>query len=65
MPRGVDFNITSYQRLIQKIEYCHKNPVKRLLVSRPEDWPWSSFNHFNRSGTVMMNLDWNGSWPLD
>jgi hypothetical protein len=25
-----------------KLEYIHNNPVEANLVSRPEDWPWSS-----------------------
>jgi hypothetical protein len=24
----------------------HLNPVRKGLVERPEDWPWSSYNHF-------------------
>jgi putative transposase len=24
------------------IDYIHMNPVRRGLVERPEDWPWSS-----------------------
>ncbi len=23
----------------------HRNPVKRGLVEKPEDWAWSSFRH--------------------
>jgi hypothetical protein len=25
-----------------EIEYIHNNPVRRALVARAEDWPWSS-----------------------
>jgi hypothetical protein len=24
----------------------HRNPVRRGLTARPEDWPWSSFRHY-------------------
>jgi hypothetical protein len=24
----------------------HRNPVKRGLVEKPEDWAWSSFRHY-------------------
>ncbi len=24
------------------VEYIHGNPVRRALVARPQDWPWSS-----------------------
>ena len=30
----------------QHIEYIHYNPVKHGYVSRPLDWPWSSFRWF-------------------
>ncbi len=48
-PRGLwqsrfyDFNVWSRKKQIEKLNYMHMNPVKRGLVSRPEDWPWSSF----------------------
>ncbi len=30
----------------EKVEYIHLNPVKAELVSRPEDWRWSSVRDF-------------------
>jgi putative transposase len=41
--RGYDRHIVSESELIEKLEYCHKNPVKRDLVAAPEDWLWSSY----------------------
>jgi hypothetical protein len=29
-----------------KVEYIHLNPVRAGLVSRPEDWQWSSYNEY-------------------
>ena len=29
-----------------KLRYLHRNPVKRGLVSNPEDWKWSSHRHY-------------------
>jgi putative transposase len=26
----------------EKLRYIHRNPVRRGLVARAEDWPWSS-----------------------
>ena len=34
--------ITSYEMLKQKIEYIHYNPVRKKLVSKSEDWKFSS-----------------------
>jgi putative transposase len=39
---GWDENITEAQRVQEVIDYIHFNPVRRGLVQRPEDWPWSS-----------------------
>jgi hypothetical protein len=31
----------------EKGEYIHMNPVRAGLVSRPQDWKWSSFNEYS------------------
>ena len=44
--RYYDFNVWSDQKRIEKLRYIHRNPVRRGLVAKPEDWPWSSFRHY-------------------
>jgi putative transposase len=44
--RYYDFNVSSIEKYIEKVQYIHRNPVKRGLVSRPKDYRWSSFNHY-------------------
>jgi len=44
--RYYDFNVWSEEKRIEKLRYMHRNPVKRGLVDRPEDWAWSSFRHY-------------------
>jgi len=44
--RYYDFNVWSERTFVEKLRYIHRNPVKRGLVSRPEDWFWSSFRHY-------------------
>ena len=39
---GYDRNLRSPHDVHEKIRYIHANPVRRGLVARPEDWPWSS-----------------------
>ncbi|MHB1021500.1 MAG: REP-associated tyrosine transposase [Acidobacteriaceae bacterium] len=46
--RYYDFNVFTERKRIEKLRYMHRNPVKRGLVERPENWPWSSFNHYAR-----------------
>lgn len=40
--RCYDHNYRSIESVWQKVNYCHNNPVKRKLVTAPEDWRWSS-----------------------
>ncbi len=44
----------------EKLDYIHNNPVRRGLVARPEDWPWSSFRHYATGveGTVEIESQW-------
>jgi hypothetical protein len=35
----------------------HMNPVKRGLVRKPNDWPWSSYRFYMKSGTVLLAMD--------
>ena len=30
----------------QRPDYMHQNPVRRGLVAKPDEWPWSSYNNF-------------------
>jgi putative transposase len=52
--RYYDFNLWSERKFTEKLRYIHRNPVKRGLVQRPEDWACSSFRHY-------LNVKW-GRW---
>jgi putative transposase len=41
--RYYDFPVWSEAKRIEKLRYIHRNPVRRGLVQRAEDWKWSSF----------------------
>jgi putative transposase len=58
--RYYDFNVFSYRKQIEKLKYIHRNPVKRGLVEKPEDWEWSSFRHYAAGirGTVEIESFW-------
>lgn len=32
-----DFNVSSHQKFVEKLRYIHRNPVKRGLVTNPEE----------------------------
>jgi len=59
-PRYYDFNVWSEDKRIEKLRYIHRNPVKRGLVERAEDWLWSSFRHYasGAEGTVEIESQW-------
>ncbi len=42
--RFYDFNVWS--KRIEKLRYMHRNPVKRGLMSEPEQWRWSSYRQY-------------------
>lgn len=58
--RYYDFNVSSYEKSIEKLRYIHRNPVSRGLVDRPEDWLWSSFRHyaFGEESPVEVESHW-------
>lgn len=39
---GFDRNVRDLGEFRREVRYIHRNPVKRGLVERPEDWKWSS-----------------------
>ena len=41
--RYYDFNLTQAATEEEKVHYIHVNPIRRGLVKRIEDWPWSSY----------------------
>ena len=58
--RYYDSNIYGEMARSEVIRYIHRNPVKRGLVEKPEDWPWSSFRHYASGvrGTVEIESQW-------
>jgi len=58
--RYYDFPVWSEAKRIEKLRYIHRNPVKRGLVERPEDWKWSSFVHYatGAEGIVEIESQW-------
>jgi putative transposase len=58
--RYYDFPVWTEAKRIEKLRYIHRNPVKRGLVMRPEDWKWSSFVHYatGMEGIVEIESQW-------
>ena len=58
--RYYDFNVWNHDKTVEKLKYMHRNPVRRGLVTKPEDWPWSSYRHYSTGleGTVEIESHW-------
>jgi len=55
--RCYDHNCRTREIVIEKIKYCHKNPVNGNLVSKEKDWIWSSYNWYRGEGETVMEID--------
>jgi REP-associated tyrosine transposase len=58
--RYYDRNVRDHEEFINDLKYIHRNPVKRGLVEKPEDWPWSSYRHYalDEQGIVAVESPW-------
>ena len=45
-PRFFDRALRTVREYHEKVAYIHRNPVAAGLVSRAEDWPWSSVHDY-------------------
>jgi putative transposase len=54
---GYDRNVRNAKALRDIVSYIHNNPVKRGLVSQPEDWPWSSAQDWAGVGKGPIPID--------
>jgi len=63
--RYYDRNVRRAREFTVKLRYLHRNPVKRGLVQKPEDWKWSSFRHYalREVGVVEIESEWRVAHP--
>ena len=55
--RFYDFNVWSLGKVKEKLNYMHANPVVRGLVKHPTNWPWSSWNSYERGEEGLIHPD--------
>ncbi len=55
-----DWNVITHPKFVEKLRYIHRNPVKRGLVDKPQDWLWSSYRHWltGEPGPVEVESHW-------
>ena len=56
-PRFYDFNVWSGKKLREKLEYMHRNPLTRKLVTHPREWPWSSWAFYEKGEEGWVEID--------
>jgi hypothetical protein len=58
--RYYDFNVRNESQFVEKLRCIHRNPVKRGLCARTEDWERSSFRQYATgcAGTVKIECEW-------
>jgi putative transposase len=62
MRRFYDFNVWSGDKITEKLQYMHMNPVKRDLVPHPSDWAWSSWAFYTTGEQGLISIDrWEGA----
>ncbi len=54
---GYDRNLTSPDIIRSAIDYIHRNPVRKRLVERAEDWYWSSAACYAGKGNYPLGID--------
>jgi putative transposase len=54
---GYDRNIERVDTLERMIDYIHLNPVRRGLVERAIDWPWSSARWYAGIRPAVLEMD--------
>ncbi len=62
-PRFWEHTLEDENDLEAHFDYIHWNPRKHRLVTRIQDWPWSTFHKHVRLGHYAM--DWGGTEPTN
>jgi putative transposase len=57
-PKYYAFEIERREKLEEKLNYIHLNPVRTGLVARAVDWPWSSARWYEQRRSVGVKLEW-------
>ena len=52
-----DHNCRTLETVLEKINYCHNNPVRAGLVGDPGDWKWSSYGWYQGDIDVPIIMD--------
>jgi putative transposase len=65
--RYFDRNVHGEKARSEVIRYIHRNPVKRGLVESPEEYAWSSYNHYRTGAREVVEIEseWTAGFRKD
>ena len=55
--RFYDFNVWTAKKRVEKLRYMHRNPVKRGLVTSPEQWRWSNYRFYFLDEPALLRIN--------
>ncbi len=55
--RYYDRALRTVKEFRDSLQYMHMNPVRKGLVTKPEDWPWSSIHCYGGPGPIRLRVD--------
>ncbi len=55
--RCYDHNCRTPETVIEKINYCHINPVTRGLVKEQMEWKWSSYRWYEGMDNIVLEIE--------
>ena len=55
--RCYDHNCRSPKAVVEKIEYCHKNPIRAALAKDQGEYRWSSYDWYRGERNVPLEID--------
>ena len=57
-PKYYAFEIYEQEKLMEKLQYMHENPVRAGLVAATTDWKWSSARWYEWHRSVGVPIQW-------
>ena len=57
-PKYYPFEIYTKEKLLEKMNYMHENPVRKGLAAQTTDWKWSSARWYEWGKSVGVPIEW-------
>lgn len=57
-PKYYPFEIYTKEKMLEKLNYMHENPVRKGLAAQTTDWKWSSARWYEWRKSVGVPIEW-------